>query len=180
MSSTVDQLKKIQRQVDIKKDSMGSDIIKQWIYFQENPILRFLNLQYINNEWIMYTLSVDGTLEQPNVIDESLIKLYLRGEVNNDDRKTDFRLDSFMCNLLGKINIASFQFVTMKSFYRLVYQFYNNEILCKMNPSDPDVITMMSSDPISINPHPEMIIGKTAQQMIDDRILQPNFDHFPE
>lgn len=181
MTATVEQLKKIQRQVDIKNDPMALDVIKQWIYFQEHPILKFKQLQFKGEKWTMYTLSVDGTLEQPHVIEENLIKLYLKGEISNVQRSTDFRLDSFMCNLLGKINISTFQeYATTKPFYRLVYQFYNNEIICKMNPSDPDMIEMMTSDPIAINPHPEMIIGKNAQQLIDDRILQPNWDKFPE
>lgn len=175
------QLKRLERHVIFKTEPMAKSVLKQWIYFMDHEVLKFQQLRFINKQWIMYTLSVDGTLEQPHEIDEELIILYLKGEVTTEHRSIDYRLDSFMCNLLGKVDLLLFEkYGSTKTFYRFMYQWYNNELLCKTDPSNEDAIHMMTSDPIFANPHPEMIIGKSGQEQIDDSIFQPNFDHFPE
>ena len=181
MDSTVAELKKLQRHVDIKEDPMAKNMIHQWIEYQSNPMLKFHQVKFINNKWITYILSSDGTLEQPRIIPGDLIVTYLKGEVTNEERSVDYRLDSFMCNLLGKIDISVFvQNVTTKPFYRYMYKFLNSEVFCTYDPSDPEIIQMVSSDPIANNPHPEINIGKSAQQQIEETILDSNLDHFPE
>lgn len=181
MEKTVEELKKIERLVDIKQNPLAKNVVHHWIQYQNNPLLKFHQVQFINNKWTSHILSSDGTLEQPKTIPSELLLTYLKGEVTDEERSIDYRLDSFMCNLLGKADISVFeQNVTTKPFYRFVYKFLNSEVFCTYDPSDPEIIQMLTSDPVANNPHPETNIGKSAQQLIEESILQSNLDNFPE